>query len=147
MLLGYTEDAKAYKLMELKTMKCFIECNVQFEEDQLFDLPPSEAQEGITTLPLPFDDDDFLHVSDSDEEDQDQHDLGIEDEPHEIIDPYPTSLSNQRPKPRWAQNLIAAAGDGARIQKTEGEQGSGIRMSMLLSLSQIHSLQSGATRF
>ena len=73
-LLGYEEDEKAYKLMEVATRKCFIECIVRFEEDQLFDAPPSEAQEGITTLPLPFDDDDLLHVSDSDEEDQDQQD-------------------------------------------------------------------------
>ena len=38
-LLGYDEDAKAYKLMELATRKRFIERNVQFEEDQLLDPP------------------------------------------------------------------------------------------------------------
>ena len=43
-LLGYVEDEKAYKLRELATRKCFIEGGVQFEEDQLLDLPPSEAQ-------------------------------------------------------------------------------------------------------
>ena len=75
--------------MEVATRKRFIERSVQFEEDQLFNPPPSEAQEGITTLPLPFDDDYLLHVSYSDEEDQDQNDLGIEDEPHEILDPDP----------------------------------------------------------
>ena len=32
-LLGYAEDAKAYKFMELATRSCFIECTVQFEED------------------------------------------------------------------------------------------------------------------
>ena len=32
-LLAYVEDAKAYKLMELATRKCFIERNVHFEED------------------------------------------------------------------------------------------------------------------
>ena len=78
----------------------------------MFDTPPSEAQEGITTLPLPFDDDDLLHVSDWDEEETYQHDLGIEVEPHEILDPDPPSIPNQRPKPRWAQNLIVADGDG-----------------------------------
>ena len=67
-LLGYVENAKAYKLMELATRECFIERSVQFEEDQLLDLPPSEAQEGINTLPFPFDDDILSHVSDSDEE-------------------------------------------------------------------------------
>ena len=76
------------------------------------DPPPIEAQEGTTTLPLPFDDDDLLPVSYSNEEDQDQHDLGILAGPHEILDPNPTSIPNQRPKPRWAQKLIAAAGDG-----------------------------------
>ena len=43
-LLGYAEDGKAYKLMEATTRKCFIEWSVQFEEDQLCDAPPYEAQ-------------------------------------------------------------------------------------------------------
>ena len=76
--MGYAEDAKSYKLMEAATRKCFIERSVQFEEDHLCDPTTSKAQEGITTLPLPFDDDDLLHVSYTDEEDQYQHDLGIE---------------------------------------------------------------------
>ena len=58
------------------------------------DAPPSKAQEGIITLPPIFDDDDLLHVSDSDEEDQDQHDHVIKAEPHEILDPNPTSIPN-----------------------------------------------------
>ena len=70
-LLGYAEDGKAYKLMEVATRKCFIEWIFQFEEDQFYDAPPSKAEEGITTLPPIFDDDDLLHVSYSDEEDQD----------------------------------------------------------------------------
>ena len=69
-LVGYVEDAKAYKWMGISTSKCFIKHSVHFEEDQLCDAPPSEAQEGITTFPLPFDDDDLLHVSYSDEENQ-----------------------------------------------------------------------------
>ena len=77
------------------------------------DAPPSKAQEGITTLPPIFDDDDLLHVSYSDEEDQVQHDLVIEDEPHEILDPDPSPIPNQIPNPRWDQQLIVAAGDGA----------------------------------
>ena len=90
------------------------EHNVQFEDDHLFYLPPSKAQEGITTLPLPFYDDDLSHVSDSYEENQDQHDLGIEVEPHEILDPDPTTIPNQRPKSRWDKNIIASSRDGAR---------------------------------
>ena len=93
-LLGYVEDGKAYKLMELATRKCFIERSVQFEEDHMCDPPSFEAQEGITTLKLYFDDDYLLHVSYSDEEDQDQNDLGIEDEPHEILDPNPSHIAN-----------------------------------------------------
>ena len=31
-LLGYAKDAKAYKLMEVATRKCFIERNVHFED-------------------------------------------------------------------------------------------------------------------
>ena len=54
----------------------------------------------------------MLHVSYLDEEDHDQHDLGIEAEPHEILDPDPTTIPNQIPKPRWAQNIIVAARDG-----------------------------------
>ena len=53
-LLGYTEDEKSYKLMELANRKCFIEHNVQFEEDQLLDTPESEAQGGINILPFLF---------------------------------------------------------------------------------------------
>ena len=36
-MLGYVEDAKSYKLMEVSTRKCFIERSVQFEEDQFCD--------------------------------------------------------------------------------------------------------------
>ena len=43
-MLGYAKYAKAYKLMEVATMKSFIEQSVQFEEDQLCDAPPFEAQ-------------------------------------------------------------------------------------------------------
>ena len=77
------------------------------------DPPPYEAQEGITTLPLPFDDDDLLHFLDGYEEDQDQHDRGIEFESHEILDQYPAPIPNQRPKPGWVQNLIDASRGGA----------------------------------
>ena len=100
--------------MEVATRKCFIEMSVQFEEDQLCDAPPSEAQEGITTLPLPFDDDILSHVLDSDEEEQDQHDLDIEVIPHENLDPYPAPIPNQWPKPKWAQKVIESEGNGAR---------------------------------
>ena len=52
----------------------------------MFDLPPSEAQEGMNTLPLPFDDDILSHVSYSYEGEQDQHDLDVEAIPHENLD-------------------------------------------------------------
>ena len=103
--------------MEVATRKCFIEQCVQFEEDKLCDAPPSKAQEGINTLPPIFDDDDLLDVLDSDEEHQGQHDLVIEDESHEILYPYPAPIPNQRLKPRWAQKLIDAVGDGAGLTK------------------------------
>ena len=100
--------------MEVATSKCFIERSVQFEEDHLCDPPTSEAQEGITTLPLPFDDDYLSHVLDSDEEEPKQHDLGIEAEPHDIIDPDLAFIPlNQRTNPRLSQNLIDATVDGA----------------------------------
>ena len=81
-LLGYVEDEKEYKFMELPTRKCFIEHSVQFEEDQLLDPPQFEEKRGIKTLSFPFDDDTLSHVSDSDDEEQDQHDLDIEVVPH-----------------------------------------------------------------
>ena len=65
----------------------------------MYDAPPSKAQEGINTLPSPFDDDIFSHVLDSDEEEQDQYDLGIDVVPHENLDPDPTPIPNQCPKP------------------------------------------------
>ena len=66
-LLGYVEDAKAYKLMEVDTRRCFTERSVQFEQDQLHDTPPA-AQEGITISTPIFYDDDVIQVLDSDEE-------------------------------------------------------------------------------
>ena len=57
------------------------------------DAPPSKAGEGINNIPPIFNDDDLLHVSDSDEE-EDQHDPAIEVEPHEILDPDPSSIPN-----------------------------------------------------
>ena len=61
-LLGYANDAKSYKLMEVATRRCLIERSVQFKEDQLHDTPPT-TQEGITISPPIFDDDDVLQVS------------------------------------------------------------------------------------
>ena len=46
-MMGYVDDAKAYKWMEVATRICFIERSVQFEEDQLHDTPSAE-QEVIT---------------------------------------------------------------------------------------------------
>ena len=48
----------------------------------------------VTTLPLPFYDDDLSHVSNSNEEEQDQNDLSIEAEPHEILYIDPTPIPN-----------------------------------------------------
>ena len=79
----------------------------------MLDLPQFEAQGGINTLPFPFDDDILSHVSDSDDEGQDQHDLDIEIVPHENLDPNPTPIPNQWPKPKWAQKSIEAVGNGA----------------------------------
>ena len=95
-LLGYAEDGKAYELMEVANRKCFIERSVQFEEDQLYDAPPSKAQEGINTLPPTFDDDDLLHVSYLDEEDQDQYEPAIEIESREIQDLDLVSIPKQK---------------------------------------------------
>ena len=46
------------------------------------------------------------NVLDSEYEEQDQHDLDIDIEPQEDLDPYPASIPNQKPK--WAQKLIEA---------------------------------------
>ena len=54
--------------MEVATRRRFIERSVQFEEDHLYDTPPT-TQEGITISPPIFDDDDVLQVLDSYEED------------------------------------------------------------------------------
>ena len=55
----------------------------------------------------------MLQVSDSDEEDHIQHDPVIEIESQEILDPVP--IPNQKPKPRWAQNILDAIGSGVGI--------------------------------
>ena len=95
-----------------------------------------------------FNGDILSHVSDSDEEEQYQHDLDIEVVPHENLDPNPTPIPNQWPKPKWAQNIIQAARDGVgnpgyRRRTRSHYQNEHVS----LSLSQIHSLQSGTTRF
>ena len=63
--MGYADDAKAYKLMELATKNFFIECSVQCEEDWVHYPQPIE-EEGIISHPFPFvDDDDVLtNISD-----------------------------------------------------------------------------------
>ena len=88
------------------------ERNVQFEENQLHDSPPT-AREGITISPPIFYDDDVLQVLDSDQEDHIHHDHVIETESQEILDLDPVPIPNQNPKTRWAQNLLDAAGSGA----------------------------------
>ena len=86
-LLGYVDDEKAYKIMEVATRICFIERSVQFKEDHLHDTPPV-AHESITIYPPIFDnDDDVLQVSDSDEEDHIEHDPIIETRSQDILDP------------------------------------------------------------
>ena len=101
-------------MTKVATRRCFIERGVQFEEYQLHDTPPT-THEGITISPPIFDDDeDVLQVSDSDEEYHIQHDLVIETKYQEIPDIDPVHIPNQKHKPRWDQNLIDAAGYGAR---------------------------------
>ena len=89
----------------------------------------------------------MLHVSYLDEEDHIQHDPVIDIESQESPDLDPVSIPNQKPKPKWAQKLLDAAGRGTEIQKTEEEQGPSIRMNMLHYLSQIRSLQNDAANF
>ena len=112
--MGYAENEKYYKLMEVSTRRCFIETSVKFEEDQLHDTPPT-TQEGIPNSPPIFEDDDVLQFSDSDEEDHIQHDPVIETKYQEILDPDPVPIPNQKPKPRWAQKLLDAAGGSAGV--------------------------------
>ena len=54
----------------------------------------------------------MLQVSNSYEEDHMYHDLVIEIESQEIIDPNMVPIPNQNPKTTWAQKLIDAAGSG-----------------------------------
>ena len=110
--------------MELATRNFFIECTVQFEEDQLLDLPQYEAQEGVNTLPFPFDDDILSHVLDSDEEEKYRHYLDIEVVPHENLYLDPSPIPNQCPKPKWAEKLIEEARDG--VGNLEDKKGHGL---------------------
>ena len=78
-LLEYVDNAKEYKLMDLATKKCFMECSVQFEEDQVHDPQQAKEEEGIISYPFPFEDEDVLtNVSDIEDEHQDDHELDIE---------------------------------------------------------------------
>ena len=59
--MGYADDAKAYKLMELATKNFFIERSVQCEEDWVHYPQPIEEEEDIISHPFQFlDDDDVL---------------------------------------------------------------------------------------
>ena len=74
---------------------------------------PFEADEAINIPSLPIADSVSIpDISDSDsEEEASQHDPDIELTPKRDLDPYPASTSFQQPK--WAQQLIEAAGDDA----------------------------------
>ena len=81
----------------------------------MHDTPPA-THEGISISPTIFDDDDdVLQVSDSDEEYHIQHDLIIETESQDILDPYPLPIPNQKPKPRWDQKLLDVVGSGVGV--------------------------------
>ena len=69
-LLGYVEDAKAYKLMEIATRRCFIGRSVHLNEDPLQILQLVE-EEGRSDLPTPF-------AHDEDQNDVSSDDLDLE---------------------------------------------------------------------
>ena len=61
-LLGYANDAKAYKLIDIATKKFFIKWSVQFEEDWVHG--PQLVEEVIFTPSNPFVDNDvFTNIS------------------------------------------------------------------------------------
>ena len=67
---------------------------------------------GKNIISTPFVNGVLSKISDSEDEEQDQHDLDIEVVPHENLDPNLAPIPNQWPKPKWAQKLIEAAGNG-----------------------------------
>ena len=71
---------------------------------------PLATHECITIYPPIFNDDDVLQVLDLDEEDHIQHDLVIETESQEILDPHPVPIPNQKPKPIWDQKILEHGG-------------------------------------
>ena len=74
-ILGYVDDEKSYKLMEIATKICFIEKSVQFNEDSLHDLQRAE-EEGINVQYIPIACDVVsTDISDSEDEDQEELDL------------------------------------------------------------------------
>ena len=79
------------------------------------------------------------------DEEQDQHDLDIDIVPQYYLDPYLAPIPNRKPK--WDEKLIEAARNVLGIQMIEEEWGPNITMNMLHSLTQLHYLQSGATKF
>ena len=73
--------------------------------------PQMPFKSGAKKIPyIPFVNDVLSNVFDSKDQEQDQHDLDIEIDPQEDLDPSP--IPNQKPK--WAQNLIEEAMDIAR---------------------------------
>ena len=69
--MGYADDAKYYKFMDIVTRICFIQKSFQFNEYTLHDIHLDE-EEGITAQPTPFAYDDVsIDVSDSKSEEED----------------------------------------------------------------------------
>ena len=88
--------------MDLATKKYFIECGVQFEEDQVHD--PQPTKEGIVTPPtLCAYNDVFTNISESESEEKDQDDQDLDVWNELQVDPDLLSIPNQNPNPIWAQ--------------------------------------------
>ena len=92
LFVGYSEDSKGYKLINLSTNKAFIERSVQFQEEPLVAVEVGESSSPPDPLIVSGENNEF---DDSDMSDNDD------------FIAYPDIPT----RPKWAENTIHAAGE------------------------------------
>ena len=92
LFVGYFEDSKGYKLINLSTNKYFIEISVQFEEEPLATVEVGESSSSPQPLIVSEETNEFVDSNMSDNDDL-------------IGNP------NSPTRPKWAANTIHAVGE------------------------------------
>jgi hypothetical protein len=109
--VGYLDDVKGYRLIDIFSDRLIIERRVQFEESVSH--VPQQSHADTFTLP-PVRDDEHEHVDSSldesfDSEDSDDSDL--ESVQSDVESEHPDAIAEPEQRPKWAQTTLQDAGD------------------------------------